>query len=122
MRDLGWLLNTGNLSSVVDLSAYGRVESSVLNYGIPELAGVTMSSADVLDVAEGIRVAIERYEPRLANVRVVPRTDDGAGGNRLGFVVEADLWGQPMSQHLYLHTELDLESASASIRDAGGGD
>lgn len=122
MRDLGWLLNTGNLSSVRDLSHYGAVESSVLNFGIPELAGVTASSADVVAVAEGIRAAIERFEPRLTKVRVLPRADDRASGNRLGFVVEADLWGQPMSQHLYLHTELDLESASASVRDAGGGD
>lgn len=123
MRDLGWLLNTGNLASVVDLSAYERVAASVLNYGIPELAGSTVSSADLEAVAAAIRHAIETYEPRLDQVRVVPRTaeEGGVRANTLSFVIEAELWGQPTPQHLFLHTELDLESAAASVRDAGGG-
>ena len=48
LRDLGWLLNTSNLTSVHDLTAYPQVAQSVLNYGVPDLTGLTVSSVDVV--------------------------------------------------------------------------
>ncbi len=48
-RDLGWLLNTCNLSCAVDLDGYSEVTSSVLNYGLPELTGRTLMSLDRAD-------------------------------------------------------------------------
>ncbi|WP_440996012.1 type VI secretion system baseplate subunit TssE [Arhodomonas sp. SL1] len=122
MRDLGWLLNTGNLHSVQSLEAYPKVRDSVVNYGIPELAGVTASSADAESVAGAIARAIETFEPRLRHIRVVPSgaAREGAS-NTLAFLIEAELWGQPSSEHLLLHTELDLESAAARVREAEGG-
>ena len=40
-RELSWLLNTTNLSAVEDLTPI-RVRTSVLNYGVPDLAGKTL--------------------------------------------------------------------------------
>lgn len=120
IRDLGWLLNTGNLASVEPLDGFQRIRASVLNYGIPELSGVTASGADLEAVAAGIAEAIETFEPRLRQVHVAPADTPGAVGNTLSFVIEAELWGQPSAQHLLLHTELDLESAAASVHEANG--
>ncbi len=39
LRDLAWLFNAGNLGSVQPLDDYPEVQTSVVNYGVPELAG-----------------------------------------------------------------------------------
>ncbi|EAR22493.1 type VI secretion system baseplate subunit TssE [Nitrococcus mobilis] len=117
LRDLAWLLNTANLMSVQELQAYPHARSSVLNYGVPDLTGSTASGADVEAIAAGIRRAIEVFEPRLRRVMVTPAPaeDTAGGGNVLAFRIEAELWGQPAPEQLLLHTELDLESADATI-------
>lgn len=121
LRDLGWLLNTGQLTSTLDLDPYPEVRRSVLNYGIPDLAGATVTDADVERIAAGVRLAIEHFEPRLRQVSVVPVDEtDTAHHNAVAFRIEGELWGQPVPEHLYLHTELDLESAEFSVRDSGG--
>lgn len=123
LRDLGWLLNTGNLMAVQDLQAYPRAQSSVVNYGISDLTGGTASGTDVERVAAGIRWAIEAFEPRLRGVVVTSAPVDGVAGagNVLAFQIEAELWGQPAPEQLLLHTELDLESADATVREGGAG-
>lgn len=119
LRDLSWLLNTGNLAAVEELGPYPRVQRSVINYGIPELSGTLASSTDVDAVAAAIRQAIEVYEPRLGRVRVTPYEEsERPEGNILGFLIEAELWAQPVPEPLFLRTELDLETATAVVRDA----
>src|SRR4030095_2997094 len=46
-RDLTWLFNTPNLATVEDLDRFPLVAESVVNYGLPSLAGRTTSSVDV---------------------------------------------------------------------------
>ena len=46
-RDLTWLLNTTNLAALEDLDEHPQVARSVLNYGMPDLAGHIASSVDV---------------------------------------------------------------------------
>jgi len=50
LRDLGWLLNATNMAVLEDLTDYPHVARSVLNYGMPGLAGTLVSSIDVVDV------------------------------------------------------------------------
>ncbi|MDN5870692.1 MAG: type VI secretion system baseplate subunit TssE [Nitrococcus sp.] len=120
LRDLSWLLNTGSLAAVQELGSYPRVQCSVINYGIPDLAGTLAPRADMDGAAAAIRRAIEAFEPRLRRVRVTPsRETDRPGGNCVGFLIEAELWAQPTSEPLFLHTELEIETASAVVRDAG---
>src|SRR5215469_352362 len=38
-RELNWILNTTNLASVQNLDAWPEVRTSVLNFGVPDLAG-----------------------------------------------------------------------------------
>ncbi len=119
LRDLGWLLNTGCMSEIVPLDAYPHVERSVLNFGVPDMTGVSLSGADLPAFAERIRAAIEVYEPRIRQVVVTPAERDESGHrNTISFLIEGELWGQPLPEQLYLHTELDLEDASVIVREA----
>lgn len=118
LRDLGWLLNTGCMTDVVGLEGYPHIERSVLNYGVPETAGMNLSGTDAPLLAERLRTAIERFEPRLRHVLVTPVEQDTEGRrNTLAFLIEGELWGQPLPEQLYLHTELDLHDASVTVRE-----
>src|SRR5215207_4929270 len=45
-RDQTWLFNTPQMSAVQDLTDYPYVADSVLNFGIPDVAGKTVSTID----------------------------------------------------------------------------
>jgi type VI secretion system protein ImpF len=121
-RDLGALLNCASLDAVVDLTAYPHVQASVVNFGMPSLAGRAARSADPLQIAATIEAAIRRFEPRLSAVRVTPEM--GQEGNEthvLAFRIEAQLWGQPAPLQLVLRTRIDVDSGSVNVADAGAG-
>ncbi len=121
IRDLGWLLNTGNLGMTEDLELYPEVSASVLNYGAPDLAGVAASATNLVELEKAIREAIINFEPRiLANsLKVVVETRrNEANHNALSFRIEGELWAQPMPLSLYLRTELDLETGSYNLTES----
>ena len=119
-RDLAALLNAVNLDSTDDLTRYPQVRESVVNFGMPSLAGVAVVSIDPLETAATIEKAINRFEPRLRKVRVTPEpARDRSDGHALAFKIDAELWGQPASQHLVLRTRIDTDSGNVSVTDAG---
>ena len=123
VRDLGWLLNTGDLGSVQDLTDYPRVAESVLNYGLPSLAGQTASSVDVRSIERALRQSILNFEPRILRrslkVRIV--VDDGKmSHNAVIFDIEGQLWAQPAPLSFMVRTEVDLETGGFTVQDQGG--
>ncbi|MBE0434856.1 MAG: type VI secretion system baseplate subunit TssE [Methylomicrobium sp.] len=123
LRDMGWLLNTGTLDAVQDLDAYPWVTHSVVNYGIPDLAGRTLSGTDILEIEHRVKQAIWDFEPRIMSDSLkvtVSTTEDQMNHNAMSFTIEGDLWAQPLPLRLYLKTELDLETGNMSILDKGG--
>jgi type VI secretion system protein ImpF len=121
LRDLRWLFNASGIDDVIDLEPYAEVRRSVLNYGLRSLAGRPVSSIDPVDVARRIRDAISFFEPRLSNIQVTPETrDDAVEGMTLAFLVEAELWGQPIAQHLSLRTSIDVDTGDVSVTDRAG--
>jgi type VI secretion system protein ImpF len=119
-RDLAALLNSLSLDVSVDLTRYPHVQRSVLNYGMPSLAGVSASSVDPAKTAANIEAAIKRFEPRLTSVRVSPETQRAAGdGHKLSFRIDAQLWCQPVPQHLVLRTRIDTESGNVTVAENG---
>jgi type VI secretion system protein ImpF len=122
-RDLTWLFNTTHLQSLQNLDELPLVARSVLNYGIPDLAGRTASSLDTVELEQMIRQAIVNFEPRLDrnSVRVRPVVDQRQmNQNALSFDVEAELWAQPLPLRLFLRTAVDLETGSVEVTDQGG--
>jgi len=121
LRDLEWLLNTDNMTSAADLDEFPEVKASVLNYGLPPLAGLTSSSIESNALEKILRQAIRDFEPRIlpqsVKVRVVVDEQE-MGHNALTFAIDGELWAQPLPLHLYLRTEIDLESGHAAVSDA----
>ncbi len=123
LRDLAWLFNAGGLDAVQDLDDYPLVAKSVLNYGLPDLAGHTASSVDVPGLERLLRQAIADFEPRILRNTVKVRLlidESRMSHNTMSFEVEGELWAQPVPQHMYLKTEIDLEGGAISIVDHGG--
>ena len=119
-RDLDALLNCANLDAVVDLSAWPNVQGSVINFGMPSLAGRMARSVDPQQIASTIELAIRRFEPRLSALRVTAETsEEGSETHVLAFRIEAQLWGQPMPQQLVLRTSIDVDSGSVKVADSG---
>lgn len=121
-RDLGWLLNTGSLDDVEDLENYPYTAQSVLNYGIPDLTGVTVANANVRDIERRLQRAILQYEPRILKKTLqinVVKTDE-MSRHALQFEIECDIWGQHSPEHLILKSEIDLETGSVVVIDRSG--
>jgi len=122
-RDLAWLLNTTCLSAARDLTSFPEVAESTLNYGVADLAGRTKSTVKAEELERLIRHAIWRYEPRLVrrsvHVKMVGEPGD-IKFNNMCFIIEAELWAQPIPLRLFLKTELDLESGDARVTELGG--
>jgi len=121
LRDLGWLLNSGNLGSVEDLEDCPMVAQSVVNYGLPDLAGQAASGMDLPAVERALRQAIWDFEPRILRNSVKIRSvvaQDQMNRNAVAFEIEGELWAQPVPLHLFLRTEVDLDSGTFSVSDA----
>jgi len=124
-RDLSWLLNTTHLAAKHDLSAYPEVERSTLNYGVPDLSGKTSSTIDVPALEKAIRSAIWEFEPRLLrrSVRIKVIVDEQQmSHNAMSFLIEAELWAQPLPLRLFLRTDLDLETGKIFVSETAGPD
>lgn len=118
LRDLRWLFNATGIDDVVDLDRFPEVRRSVLNYGLRSLAGRPVSSIEPNEVARRIRDSVAYFEPRLSGIRVTPEVvDDAVAGMTLSFRIEAELWGQPVAQHLSLLTSIDVETGHVSVGD-----
>jgi type VI secretion system protein ImpF len=121
IRDLTWLLNCDNLVSRQMIDDCPEVKRSVLNYGIPALSGLSSSNRDPQKLNALILEAIRTYEPRLIpdsiSVKAILSSED-MSDNALRFVIEADLWAHPLPLHLYMQTEVDLDTEQFKVTQA----
>ncbi len=123
LRDLAWLLNSGNFEITENLDKYPEVRTSVLNYGVMDLAGKTVSSMELGELEEQIRKAILVFEPRILpnSLSVRVKIDRQKMSHKtMSFDIEGQLWAQPLPINLYLSTELDLETGSAFVTETSG--
>jgi len=119
LRDLAWLLKASNMASQIK-NEYPEVTHSVLNYGLPDFAGLTGTSIDAGAVEGMVRQAIWDFEPRILRETLRVRITANTGimnQNSLVFEIEGELWAQPVPMELFLKTEVDLETGNISIAD-----
>ena len=120
IRDLEWLLNTGSQANVEDWSDYPEVERSVLNYGVPELAGTTISATQPRTLERALKEAILIFEPRIdaSSLQVIVEASTDAKQHRnLAFRIEGVVLTQPLPLNLYLRSEVDLETGHHQISE-----
>ncbi len=122
LRDLGWLLNAGCRPEGDEIYAYPRVAASVLNYGLPDLAGTTESSGKAARLDQAVYDAVLAFEPRIVRssleVRAALATEGGMN-NRVQFEILGELCPLPMPEALFVRTEVDLETGRCEIRERG---
>lgn len=123
LRDLSWLLNTAAFESVTDLTDYPFVAESVINYGSPVFSGMSLSGVDPKKIERKIKKAINNFEPRiLADSLIVQliKDDDNMSNKALSFRIEGDLWAQPLPIHLYIRSDLNLDTGEMTVKDLNG--
>ena len=121
LRDLGWLLNSTNASRQLDDTPLPHVRRSVLNFGIPPIAGQLFSEMDWKDIQAALRTAILSFEPRILAetlvVNVLPSFDSLNHHNTLQFEIRCHYWSLPYPLELLLKSSLDLESGQVVLAD-----
>jgi type VI secretion system protein ImpF len=119
IRDLQWLFNTCNFIDCDELCE-DIVCQSVVNYGLPDLAGLSISNLKANKLENMIKQVIINYEPRILAKSIKVRllnTERKVGNSLLGFDIQADLYAIPVPLEFFFKTEIDLEDGQVSMTD-----
>ena len=97
-RDLDALLNTVAMESTVDMAEAPYVRKSILNFGLPDIASLTIEAVEVKRIPEEIKAALINFEPRLAAASLEIERDMSVDPDELKvrFLVRADLTCYPI--------------------------
>ena len=119
-RDLEWLLNTRRIFDFPE-DELKEVNRSAYVYGLPDVSMLTMATAgDRSKLTRQIVTAINQFEPRLANVRVVFVETEDAAKQNVRLRIEAMLRMDPSPEPISFDTVIELKSGSCRL--SGGGD
>ncbi|MDO5622770.1 MAG: GPW/gp25 family protein [Paracoccus sp. (in: a-proteobacteria)] len=107
--DIASLMNTIRLDVVINLHDTPYVQKSVVNFGFQDMDGLWHSSRTPGDMAQAIRSALIRNEPRLRSETVeVHVTSSGPGvDQRLTFEILAEMIANPTDIPLQFLAEVD---------------
>lgn len=128
LRDLSWLFNAtrpepdAQSDRKAELALWRSVEharNSVINFGMPAFAGVTLSSLDTAAIERAVAETIKRFEPRIdpASLEVKMKIDYERYHNTVQIVMRGRMWSQPVPLELLLAADVDLETGSTRVRD-----
>lgn len=97
-RDLQALLNTVNLNSTQNLSDFPEVENSILNYGLPDLSVHVVDTIKIDRLADDIREALIRFEPRMDPRSLQVIRDDTIESDtfKVRFLIKAEIRCDPV--------------------------
>lgn len=116
-RDLENLLNTrhrwGEWSPALE-----ELESSLVNYGIPDFTGVNMSVPSERERLRAIvQRAIEQFEPRFRSVRVRLLENQEPFDRTLRFRIDALLEVDPAPEPVIFDSQLEPTTSSFQVKD-----
>jgi type VI secretion system protein ImpF len=118
LRDVAWLLNTYANAEQTGLDEFEEIPSSVLNYGVRIIAGMTVSNVSADDMRYRLTEALQRFEPRITpnSVTITIAADPEEMSHRsICFEIRGNLWVQPIPEALFIKTELDLETGKTKL-------
>jgi len=116
-RDLAWLLNTSNNSTFIDPDTYPNAYTSVLNYGITDVAGDFSTGARAEMIRKSIISAVQNFEPRIhpGSLNVKLRVGQESRDSVVSFDIRADMWAQPLPIELYLRSSVDVTTGELEL-------
>jgi type VI secretion system protein ImpF len=115
-RDLDRLLNTRRIADPAG-DAFVEVRKSVYHYGLPDITSVSGDSDSARRrLVRQVEEAIELFEPRLTNVRVMTmETPARAERRQIRFHIEALLRVDPDPERVAFDTVLETASGRISV-------
>lgn len=114
-RDLEWLLNTRQ-PPLPELADYELAKASVINYGLPDISALGLSSAgDHKRLRAAIETCLANFEPRLMDVRVTLQGADTVD-RRLRFHIEGNMKLDPAPEEISFDTVLELSSGEYKVK------
>lgn len=128
LRDLSWLFNTTRpepepaserTDDIALWAQFPDARRSVLNFGMPAFAGVTLSTLDTVSMEHAVKQAIVQFEPRIDSktLEVEIAMDTEVHHNTLQLTIRGRMWAQPVPLELLLAADVDLENGSTRVRD-----
>lgn len=124
LRDVAWLLNTPAPTAEEGIGEFPNVATSVLNYGVPDLTGLTASGVGATALERDMMRALQTFEPRLDKRSILVRMlseEDGVAPNTLALEVRGQVIANPLPEGLYLKTSVDLETGQIEVKDRPNG-
>jgi type VI secretion system protein ImpF len=119
-RDLEWLLNTRRIADPPE-EGFKEVNRSNYVYGLPDLSSISAgSSGDRNRLVRQLLAAINMFEPRLANVRVILVDVPDSGKKDMHMRIEAMLRMDPVPEPISFDTVIELKSGNCHL--SGGDD
>ncbi len=114
-RDLEWLLNTRQ-APMPELASYPAARASILNFGLPDITALGLTSAsDHRQLRLAIEACLRNFEPRLMNVRVTIEEADKTD-RRLRFHIEGIMKLDPAPEEIAFDTVLELSSGEYKVK------
>ena len=103
---------------------FDEVARSVLNYGILDLSGASISGGNASELEVQLKQALKNFEPRISHnalsVHMVSSPDTHDIRTIL-FEISGELWARPLPDHLFIKTEVDLETGHCKWKGEPGG-
>ncbi|MHC4556079.1 MAG: type VI secretion system baseplate subunit TssE [Planctomycetota bacterium] len=124
LRDLEMILNSKSHPFHDNIYEFSEAARSVLNYGIPDVCGATISVISPDEFEAQVKQTILCFEPRITRKHLSVRIAsplDSASIRTISFEIEGELWAQPLPDHLYVKTEVDLETGHHKLKGESSG-
>ena len=118
-RDLTWLLNTNNFETQFDAERYPNIQSSVLNYGVREVAGEMSTRERAISIRKMIHNTIRRFEPRIRATTLSEDFEDDAQSTLISYSIRAEMWAQPIPLDLYLRSQVNVTTGELKLERKG---
>jgi type VI secretion system protein ImpF len=118
-RDLENLLNTRwrCTSWPEDLE---ELELSLVNYGIPDISGADLGSAQSREeFSQIVERVLECYEPRFKSVRVTMLPNSGLQDRTLRFRIEALLYAEPAPEPVSFDSTMEPLTGNVEVKGIG---
>ena len=116
-RDLQNLLNT-RYKITEPPDEYNEVTSSILNYGLPDLATVNMSDIEKRkQFTSYFESIIREYEPRFKGIKVTYLDNSDKLDRTVHFRIDATLYADPYPEIIVFDSALDPVTRSINIKE-----